>query len=125
MLTDEHRRGAAVHGPRAALERYSGGWRLDGLPCRVYTVSNSRRDSRDRFGHIVLTISGLWWGITAVPTGMVPDYIVHGASAAFVTVIALRFLLGVRQGTTYPVAITAVSQWFPQEQYTPRSSSRD
>jgi ACS family glucarate transporter-like MFS transporter len=71
----------------------------------------------DRFGpRLVLAISGLWWGATTVLTGVLPGYIFYG-SAAFVAVIVLRFLHGVGQATTYPVAITAVSQWFPLERH--------
>src|SRR6185312_13258505 len=72
----------------------------------------------DRFGpRLVLAISGLWWGVTTVLTGWVPGYILSGSSAAFIGVIVLRFLHGVGQATTYPVAITAVSRWFPLERH--------
>jgi MFS transporter, ACS family, glucarate transporter len=67
----------------------------------------------DRFGpRLVLTISGLWWGATTLLSGLVPGLLIKGSVLALTWLLALRFLHGVGEASTYPVAMTAVAEWF-------------
>jgi ACS family glucarate transporter-like MFS transporter len=67
----------------------------------------------DRFGpRIVLTISGLFWGLTTLLTGLVPGLILKSTTGAFSALLLLRFLHGVGEAATFPVAMRAVSIWF-------------
>ena len=67
----------------------------------------------DRFGpRLILTISGLWWGITTLLSGLVPGFLIKGSALALAGLLALRFLHGVGEASTYPVAMTAVAEWF-------------
>ncbi len=67
----------------------------------------------DRFGpRIVLTISALFWGLTTLLTGLVPGLLLKGAAASLSALLLLRFLHGVGESPTYPVAMNAVSIWF-------------
>jgi MFS transporter, ACS family, glucarate transporter len=63
----------------------------------------------DRFGpRFILTASGIAWGATTLLTGLIP-----GVGAALLVLLILRFLHGVGEAATYPVAMTAVADWFP------------
>ena len=67
----------------------------------------------DRFGpRLILTISGIWWGITTLLSGLAPGFLINGSTLALVGLMAFRFLLGIGQASTYPVAMTAVAEWF-------------
>jgi ACS family glucarate transporter-like MFS transporter len=67
----------------------------------------------DRFGpRLVLTVSALVWGITTVMTGALPG-LVGGAAEALAVLLAIRFLLGIAEAATYPVAVSAVGVWMP------------
>ena len=55
----------------------------------------------------VLAMAALCWGITTFVTGLVP------ALAALSVLVVVRFLLGVAEAATYPVAARAVADWFP------------
>jgi ACS family glucarate transporter-like MFS transporter len=68
----------------------------------------------DRRGpRLVLTAAALAWGLTTLLTGLVPGMVVKGVTAAFVSLLVLRFLLGVGEAATYPVAARAVANWMP------------
>src|SRR5947209_3095049 len=68
----------------------------------------------DRRGpRFVLSASALSWGIATVLTGLVPGQLVKGATAALVSLLVIRFLLGVGEAATYPVAARTVSNWIP------------
>lgn len=72
----------------------------------------------DRFGpRLVLTVSGLCWAVTTFLTGLAPGLLFTGASLALGSVLLLRFLHGAFEATTYPVAMSAVSDWFPSRQH--------
>jgi ACS family glucarate transporter-like MFS transporter len=65
----------------------------------------------DRFGpRVVLTAAAAIWGLTTLMTGALPG-IVGGAAGALAVLIAVRFLLGVAEAATYPVAMSAVGVW--------------
>jgi MFS transporter, ACS family, glucarate transporter len=72
----------------------------------------------DRFGpRVVLTVSGLCWGATTLLTGLTPGLLVRGAAMALLALLVLRFLHGAFEAATYPVAMSAVSDWFPPRQH--------
>ena len=67
----------------------------------------------DRFGpRVVLTVAAAIWGVTTVMTGALPG-MVGGAVGTLAVLLAVRFLLGVAEAATYPVAMSAVSVWMP------------
>jgi ACS family glucarate transporter-like MFS transporter len=68
----------------------------------------------DRYGaRLVLAISGLSWAVTTLLTGLVPGLLIQTASLSLAAVLIIRFLHGVEEASTYPVAMTAVSDWYP------------
>ena len=72
----------------------------------------------DRFGpRLVLTVSGVWWAITTLFSGLVPGLLISNSSLALVCLLALRFLHGIGEASTYPVAMTAVAEWFAPSQH--------
>ncbi len=65
----------------------------------------------DRFGpRLVLSVAATIWGITTVMTGTLPGSIA-GASGALAVLILIRFVLGLAEAATYPVAVSAVGVW--------------
>ncbi len=72
----------------------------------------------DRFGpRIVLALSALSWAATTLLTGLVPGLLLKGIAYALGSLIVLRFLHGIGQAATYPVAMTAVADWFQPSQH--------
>ena len=72
----------------------------------------------DRFGpRLVLGCFGIWWAVTTVLTGFLPGRVWHAAGMVLAVLLALRFLHGIGEAATYPVAMTAVSNWFPARQH--------
>lgn len=72
----------------------------------------------DRYGpRIVLTISALGWAVTTVLTGLVPGLLIKGVTAVLGSLIVLRFVHGVGEASTYPVAMNAVSIWFEPQRH--------
>jgi MFS transporter, ACS family, glucarate transporter len=70
----------------------------------------------DRFGaRMVLGLSALAWGVLTVLSGLLPGLISRTAAATVALLIGLRFLLGVFEASTYPVAARAVHQWMQPE----------
>ena len=68
----------------------------------------------DRFGAWrVLWGSAIFWGALTILSGLVPGLLIPGGFAALVSLLVLRFLLGVVEAPTYPVAARAVANWFP------------
>lgn len=67
----------------------------------------------DRFGsRLVLAAAAATWGVATVMTGALPG-IVGGAAAALTVLLIVRFLLGLAEAATYPVAVSAVGVWMP------------
>ena len=62
----------------------------------------------------VLTAAALVWGATTLATGIVPGWIVPTGAAALVSLMAIRFLLGVGEAAAYPVASRAIAAWLPE-----------
>ena len=72
----------------------------------------------DKFGpRIVLGICGSCWVVTTALMGLLPGRLWSGAAAALMTIVVLRFIHGIAEAPTYPVAMTAVSCWFPARQH--------
>lgn len=71
-------------------------------------VLGDRRGAR-----VVLAGAATIWGVTTVLTGLVPGLLVGKGVAAFVSLLILRFTLGVAEAATYPVAAQAVANWMP------------
>ncbi len=72
----------------------------------------------DRFGpRAVLTLSALICGLATLCTGLVPGTLLSGPILALASLLAFRFLLGVGQAATYPVAMTAVADWFASSRH--------
>lgn len=72
----------------------------------------------DRFGpRVVLTVSGLCWAATTLLTGLAPGLLIRGAQMALLSLLVVRFLHGAFEAATYPVAMSAVSDWFPLQQH--------
>ena len=59
----------------------------------------------------MLSIATLVWAVTTALTGLVPGLFVPGGTAAFVSLLVLRFSLGVGQAALYPLAARAVRNW--------------
>lgn len=64
----------------------------------------------DRFGaRLVLGLAVAGWAVASFASGLVPA----GATAAFLTLIVARVVLGVAQAATYPVGSMAIAQSLP------------
>ena len=67
----------------------------------------------DRYGaRLVLAVSGAAWAVTTLLTGWVPGLIVSNGFLSLLAVLVIRFLHGLEEASTYPVAMTAVSDWY-------------
>ncbi len=68
----------------------------------------------DRWGpRRVLTLAAIWWGTTTVLTAIIPGVLANTALGALGGLVAIRFLLGVGEAATYPVATRAIASWIP------------
>ncbi len=68
----------------------------------------------DRFGaRRVLGFSALLWAALTIATGLLPGRVARTAVGVLALLWAIRFLLGVAEASTYPVAARAVHQWMP------------
>lgn len=66
----------------------------------------------DKFGpRRVLTAATAIWITTTLLTGMVPGKIAPAGAGAFVSLLLLRFLLGVGEAASFPVAARAIASW--------------
>lgn len=72
----------------------------------------------DKLGpRLVLGVCGLWWVVTTELTGLLPGRLWSGAATALLVLLTLRFVQGIGEASTYPVAMAAVSDWFPARQH--------
>ncbi len=72
----------------------------------------------DRFGpRAVLTASALICGAATLCTGLLPGLLLKGTFLALGSLLLARFVLGLGQAATYPVAMTAVGDWFPASKH--------
>lgn len=64
----------------------------------------------DRFGpRLVITCGVIWWGVFTSLTAAVPA----GIAGLLVTLIAIRFLLGMGEAVVYPASNRLVANWIP------------
>ncbi len=64
----------------------------------------------DKVGpRITLTLAVIWWGIFTTLSASVPS----GLGSALVTLIALRFALGIGEAVVYPASNRLVAEWIP------------
>ncbi len=67
----------------------------------------------DRFGpRLILTAAAVLWGLTTFMTGALPG-VIGGAAGTMAVLLGVRFLLGMAEAATYPVAVSAVGVWLP------------
>jgi MFS transporter, ACS family, glucarate transporter len=67
----------------------------------------------DRFGpRLVLTVAAALWGLATLMTGALPG-VIGGAAATMAVLLGVRFLLGMAEAATYPVAASTVGSWMP------------
>jgi ACS family glucarate transporter-like MFS transporter len=66
---------------------------------------------------LVLTAAAVTWFFATLLTGLVPGILATG-TAALVSLLGLRFLLGVGEAATYPVAARAIASWVPAKERT-------
>jgi ACS family glucarate transporter-like MFS transporter len=72
----------------------------------------------DKFGpRAVLAASALICGAATLCTGFVPGLLLKGTFLAMGSLLLIRFVLGLGQAATYPVAMTAVGDWFPASRH--------
>ena len=71
----------------------------------------------DKFGaRLVLSISAAVWGVLTLATGFAPGVLFKSAAGTLAGLWTLRFLLGIAEASTYPVAARAVHQWMQPSQ---------
>src|SRR5258708_9075175 len=72
----------------------------------------------DRFGpRVGLSAAAVSWGLLTILTGLLPGILFKGATAAFFSLLAIRFLLGVGEAATYRVAARAIANWMPAQEH--------
>jgi ACS family glucarate transporter-like MFS transporter len=72
----------------------------------------------DRRGpRFVLTAVMLSWGLMTLLTGLIPGLVMRGTTAAFFSLLTLRFLLGVGEAAMYPVAGRVIANWMPASEH--------
>ncbi|MEO8028217.1 MAG: MFS transporter [Bryobacteraceae bacterium] len=72
----------------------------------------------DRRGpRLVLAAAAFSWGFLTILTGLLPGIVFKGAAAAFLSLLLIRFLLGVGEAATYPVAALAIGRWMPVREH--------
>jgi MFS family permease len=70
------------------------------------------------FGDVVgprraLTLIAITWGVLTALTGFAPALLAASATGALVSLMAVRFLMGIANAPMYPVAAGAFEKWFP------------
>lgn len=65
----------------------------------------------------VLAVAAITWGISTLLTGLVPGVWIRSAAAVFVSLLLLRFLLGVSEAATYPLAARTLANWMPAREH--------
>lgn len=66
----------------------------------------------DRYGpRLVLTLAAWGWALCTILSGLLPGFVIRSATGVLVTLLAIRFLLGVAEAPTYPAAGRAIANW--------------
>jgi ACS family glucarate transporter-like MFS transporter len=67
----------------------------------------------DRRGpRFVLALCAASWTLLTVLVSIVPDFFIQGSLAWLISLILLRFVLGITMAGTYPVSARMVTKWF-------------
>lgn len=67
----------------------------------------------DRWGpRRTLTLAGITWAVLSMLTALVPGTVLTGGAGVFAALVLIRFLLGVGEAATYPVATLSIAKWF-------------
>jgi ACS family glucarate transporter-like MFS transporter len=65
----------------------------------------------DKLGaRLVLSVSAIAWGALTIATGLLPGMLLKSAAGTLSVLLLLRFLLGLAEASTFPVAAQAVHQ---------------
>jgi MFS transporter, ACS family, glucarate transporter len=60
-----------------------------------------------------LTIIAITWGVLTALTGFAPQLFAASAAGALMSLMVVRFFMGVANAPMYPVAAAAIEKWFP------------
>ncbi len=60
-----------------------------------------------------LTIIAVTWGLLTFLTGFAPSLMAASATGAMVSLIGVRFLMGVANAPTFPISTGIMAHWFP------------
>jgi ACS family glucarate transporter-like MFS transporter len=60
-----------------------------------------------------LAIAAVTWGALTAVTGFLPDLLAASAGGVMVSLMVVRFLLGIANAPVFPVAAGAIANWFP------------
>jgi MFS transporter, ACS family, glucarate transporter len=72
----------------------------------------------DRFGpRRVLTFAALVCAAATLLTGLLPGLVFSSTVGIIVSLVAIRFLLGIAQAPTYPVSAATIARWFPATEW--------
>ena len=67
----------------------------------------------DRFGpRLILLLGTVWWGVFTALTAMVPA----GIAGLLITLLAVRFSLGIGEAVVFPASNRLVSTWIPSKE---------
>jgi len=67
----------------------------------------------DRFGpRLILLLGTVWWGVFTALTAMVPA----GIAGLLITLLAVRFSLGIGEAVVFPASNRLVSTWIPSNE---------
>ena len=67
----------------------------------------------DRFGpYITIAVGLVWWSVLTVATAMVPPTLPQ----AFVTLLTVRFILGIGEAVIFPASNRLVASWIPSKE---------
>lgn len=67
----------------------------------------------DRFGpYITIAVGLVWWSVLTVATAMVPPSLPQ----AFVTLLSVRFILGIGEAVIFPASNRLVASWIPSKE---------
>ncbi len=67
----------------------------------------------DRFGpYITIAVGLIWWSVLTVATAMVPPTLPQ----AFVTLLSVRFILGIGEAVIFPASNRLVASWIPSKE---------
>lgn len=60
-----------------------------------------------------LAVIAITWGVLTFLTGFAPSLMAASATGAMVSLIAVRFLMGIANAPIFPIMIGTIARWFP------------